>query len=107
MNENINYFNYLSQRITAQGEDSEFYLPSLILKKSFLNKSLVATLQWQNIDMGLLKTNEQRITTFKPNVFYTTTNYIHEVDMIVFNLSYIFNNTKSKFIDSEFGKQEF
>ena len=100
-------FNYLSQRITAQGEDSEFYLPSLILKKSFLNKSLVATLQWQNIDMGLLKTNEQRITTFKPNVFYTTTNYIHEVDMIVFNLSYIFNNTKSKFIDSEFGKQEF
>ena len=38
-------FNYLSQRITAQGEDSEFYLPSLILKKSFLNKSLVATLQ--------------------------------------------------------------
>lgn len=100
-------FNYLSQRITAQGEDSEFYLPSLILKKSFLNKSLVATLQWQNIDMGLLKTNEQRITTFKPNVFYTTTNYIHEVDMIVFNLSYIFNNAKSKFIDSEFGKQEF
>ena len=101
-------FNYLSQRITAQGEDSEFYLPSLILKKSFLNKSLVATLQWQNIDMGLLKTNEQRITTFKPNVFYTTTNYIHEVDMIVFNLSYIFNNTKkSKFVDSEFGKQEF
>lgn len=101
-------FNYLSQRITAQGEDSEFYLPSLILKKSFLNKSLVATLQWQNIDMGLLKTNEQRITTFKPNVFYTTTNYIQEVDMIVFNLSYIFNsNKKSKFVDSEFGKQEF
>lgn len=101
-------FNYLSQRITAQGEDSEFYLPSLVLKKSFLNKNLVATLQWQNIDMGLLKSNEQRITTFKPGVFYTTTNYIHEVDMIVFNLNYIFNNTKkSKFVDSEFGKKEF
>lgn len=101
-------FNYLSQRITAQGEDSEFYLPSLVFKKSFLKKSLVATLQWQNIDMGLLKTNEQRITTYKPDVFYTTTNYIHEVDMIVFNLSYIFNSSKkTKFVESEFGKQEF
>lgn len=101
-------FNYLSQRNTAQGSDSEFYLPSLILKKSFLNNSLVATLQWQNIDLGLLKTNEQRITTYKKNNFFTTTNYIYEVDMIVFNLSYIFNSVKkSKFVDSEFGKEEF
>lgn len=102
-------FNYISQRNTAQGEDSEFYLPSLVLKKSFFNNSLQAVLQWQNMDMGLLKTNEQRITTFKPNVFYTTTNYIHEVDIIVLNLSYTFNSNskKSKFVDSEFGKQEF
>lgn len=101
--------NYISQRNTAQGEDSEFYLPSLVFKKSFFNNSLQAVLQWQNIDMGLLKTNEQRITTFKPNVFYTTTNYIHEVDIIVLNLSYTFNSNKkkSKFVDSEFGKPEF
>ena len=102
-------FNYISQRNTAQGKDSEFYLPSLVLKKSFFNNSLQAVLQWQNMDMGILKTNEQRITTFKPNVFYTTTNYIHEVDIIVLNLSYTFNSNskKSKFVDSEFGKQEF
>ena len=101
-------FNYLSQRNTAQGKDSEFYLPSLILKKSFLNNKIVATLQWQNIDLGLLKTNEQRITTYNTNNFFTTTNYIYEVDMIVFNLSYVFNTVKkSKFVESEFGKQEF
>ena len=101
--------NYLSQRNTAQGKDSEFYLPSLTLKKSFLNNKLQAILQWQNMDLGLLKTNEQRITTFKPNVFFTTTNYIHEVDMVVLNLIYSLdtNKKKTKFVDSEFGKSEF
>ncbi|MFK8060817.1 MAG: hypothetical protein AB8B78_12095, partial [Polaribacter sp.] len=70
---------------------------------------LSATLQWQNMDMGLLNTNEQRITTSRPNQFFTTTNYRYEVDMITLNLSYTFNTTKnkSKFIDSEFGKREF
>lgn len=65
--------------------------------------------QWQNIDMGLLRTNEQRITTFRTGEFYTTTNYVYEVDMISINLSYTFNTRKndSKFIDSEFGKKEF
>ena len=102
-------FNYLSRRNTAQGEDSQFYAPNLTLKKSFLDNKLTATLQWQNIDLGLLNTNEQRITTFKPNEFYTTTNYIYEVDMVTLNLSYTFNKAKnrSKFIDSEFGKREF
>lgn len=100
-------FNYLSNRITAQGEDSEYYLPSLSLRKTFMNNNLVATLQWQNIDMGLLKTNEQRISTWKTNSFYTTTNYIQEVDMVVLNLSYSINTKKTKFIDSEFGKNEF
>lgn len=92
-----------------QGQDSAFYLPSLVFKKSFLNNNLQVVLQWQNIDMGLLKTNEQRITTFKPNAFFTTTNYIHEVDMVVLNLIYNFNSSKkkTKFIDSEFGKSEF
>lgn len=101
--------NYLSKTNTAQGEDSEFYSPNLTFKKSFLDGKLVGTLQWQNMDMGLLKTNEQRITTARPDEFYTTTNYIYEVDMALVNLTYTFNKTKnrSKFIDSEFGKREF
>jgi len=102
-------FNYLSDRNTAQGEDSRFYSPNLTFQKSFMNDRLTATLQWQNIDLGLLDTNEQRITTFRQNEFFTTTNYVYEVDMILLNLSYTFKkgSNKSKFIDSEFGKKEF
>lgn len=102
-------FNYLSVRNTAQGEDSRFYAPNLTLRKTFLKDRLVATLQWQNIDLGLLKSNEQRITTFRDGEFFTTTNYVYEVDMIILNLSYNFNRNKnkSKFIESEFGKKEF
>ncbi len=101
--------NYISAQNTAQGEDSRFYSPNLTLRKTFLDDRLVATLQWQNIDMGLLDTNEQRITTFREGEFFTTTNYVYEVDIILLNLSYTFNNNndKSKFIDSEFGKREF
>jgi outer membrane receptor protein involved in Fe transport len=102
-------FNYLSERVTAQGEDSRFYSPNLTFQKSFFDGSLVTTLQWQNIDMGLLNSNEQRITTYRPNEFYTTTNYIYEVDVVMLNFTYTFKKgkNKSKFIDSEFGKQEF
>ncbi len=102
-------FNYISAQNTAQGEDSRFYSPNLTLRKTFFDDRLVATLQWQNIDMGLLETNEQRITTFREGEFFTTTNYVYEVDMVLLNLSYTFNNNKdkSKFIDSEFGKKEF
>ena len=102
-------FNYLSDRVTAQGEDSRYYTPNLTFQKSFLDNRLKATMQWLNIDMGLLDTNEQRITTWRADEFYTTTNYIYEVDMILLNLSYVFKNgkNKSKFIDSEFGKREF
>ena len=102
-------FNYMSAQNTAQGEDSRFYSPNLTLRKTFFDDRLVATLQWQNIDMGLLDTNEQRITTFREGEFFTTTNYVYEVDMVLLNLSYTFNNNKdkSKFIDSEFGKKEF
>ena len=102
-------FNYLSNRATALGEDSRFYTPNLTLVKKFIDNRLTATLQWQNIDMGLLRSNEQRITTARPNEFFTTTNYRYEVDMITLNLSYTFNaaKNKSKFIDSEFGKREF
>ena len=102
-------FNYLSERITAQGEDSRFYSPNLTFQKLFLENRLKATLQWQNMDLGMLNTNEQRITTFRANEFFTTTNYIYEVDMVLLNLSYTFKNgkNKSKFIESEFGKREF
>ncbi|WP_158837841.1 outer membrane beta-barrel protein [Polaribacter sp. L3A8] len=101
-------FNYLSDRNTAMGEDSRFYSPNLTFRKKFMDDRLTATLQWQNMDMGLLNTNEQRITTSGAN-FYTTTNYKYEVDMVSLNLSYTFNaaKNKSKFIDSEFGKKEF
>jgi len=102
-------FNYLSDRVTAQGSDSRFYSPNLSVKKSWFDDRLTANLVWQNIDMGLLKTNEQRITTFREGEFYTTTNYIYEVDVIVLNLSYTLNRSKNKakFVKSEFGEKEF
>ncbi|MGA1227692.1 MAG: outer membrane beta-barrel protein [Tamlana sp.] len=102
-------FNYLSDTNTAQGEDSRFYSPNITIQKLFLNSRITATLQWKNMDMGLLNTNEQRITTRSPNEFFTTTNYIYEVDIVMLNLSYTFKKgkNKSKFIDSEFGKKEF
>lgn len=101
--------NYLSETNTAQGKDSRFYSPNLTFQKSFFDDRLKATLQWQNIDMDLLKTNEQRITTYQQNEFFTTTNYIYEVDIVILNLSYNFikGSNKAKFIDSEFGKREF
>ncbi|NNE76020.1 MAG: TonB-dependent receptor, partial [Pricia sp.] len=102
-------FNFISAQNTAQGEDSSFYSPNLSLRKTFFGDRLVATLQWQHIDMGLLKSNEQSITTFREGEFFTTTNYVYEVDVVLLNLSYTFNNNKNKakFIDSEFGKREF
>ncbi|WP_445737522.1 outer membrane beta-barrel protein [Mariniflexile sp.] len=102
-------FNYLSEANTAQGEDSRFYSPNLTLKKSFLDSRLTAALQWQNIDMGLLNSNEQSIMTSRPGEFYTYTNYVYEVDAVTLNLTYTFNKVKnkSKFIESEFGKREF
>ena len=101
--------NYLSERNTAQGEDSRFYQPNLTFRKTFLDNQLTATLQWQNMDLGLLNSNEQRITTTRPNEFFTTTNYVYEVDIITLNLSYNFtaNKSKAKFIKSEFGAKEF
>ncbi|MEM9340632.1 MAG: TonB-dependent receptor [Bacteroidota bacterium] len=101
--------NYLSARNTAQGEDSRFYNPSLTVRKSFWNDKLTGTLQWLSMDMGLLDSNEQRITTFRPGEFFTTTNYVYEVDRIVVNLSYTLNasRNKAKFVKSEFGEKEF
>lgn len=101
-------FNYLSERVTAQGVDSRFYNPSLSLRKSFLDNRLALTFQWLNIDMGLLDSNEQRITTVRDN-FYTTTNYIYEVDILMIGVSYQLNqpSKKMKLLKSEFGDKEF
>ena len=101
--------NYLSDRNTAQGEDSRYLSPNLTLRKTFWDNKLAATIQWLNMDMGWLPTNEQRITTWRENEFFTTTNYIYEVDVVMLNLSYTFNQAakKTRFIKSEFGEKEF
>lgn len=101
--------NYISNRNTAQGEDSRYLSPNLTIRKGFLKDRMTATIQWLNMDMGLMKTNEQRITTMREGEFFTTTNYVYEVDMIMFNLSYLINRSKNKakFIKSEFGEKEF
>lgn len=100
--------NYLSARPTVQGEDSRFLSPNTSVKKTFLDGRLTALLQWQNMDMGLLKSNEQRITTSATD-FYTTTNYIYEVDVFMINLSFNLNklSKKIKLPGSEFGEKEF
>ena len=65
------------------------------------------------MDLGVLRSNEQRITTFGTDSqgyqFFTTTNYIYEVDVVMLNLSYTLNKqkNKTKFVDSQFGKKEF
>jgi iron complex outermembrane receptor protein len=101
--------NYISDRVTAQGEDSRYLSPNLSLRKTFLDDRLTANLQWMNIDMGLLPSNEQRISTWREGEFYTTTNYIYEVDVIMLNLAWSLNKAanKAKFIKSEFGEKEF
>lgn len=112
--------NHLSERVTAQGRDSRFYSPNLVIKKSFLDNRLSASLQWLQMDLGLLRTNEQRITTWNYDgyvdpkddslkKFYTTTNYVYETDWILLNISYNFSSfkNKAKFVKSEFGAKEF
>ena len=100
--------NYLSQRITAQGEDSRFFVPNLSIKKSFVQNRLSVMFQWQNIGLGWLASNEQRITTRGVD-FYTTTNYIQEKDIWLLNLSYsLRQRSKSvKMPTNEFGEKEF
>ena len=100
--------NYLSNRPTAQGEDSRFLAPDLVLKKSFMDDRFSLSLQWLYIDLGMNQSNRQRITTWGDD-FYTSTNYIYETDMIMLNFSYNLNwkNGKSKLPSSEFGEKEF
>jgi len=98
--------NYLSKRPTAQGEDSQFFVPGTSVKKTFMNGRLSAGLQWQN--MGFFSANKQRITTSGSN-FYTTTNYIYETDVFMVNLSFNLNKFtgKLKLPNSEIGDKEF
>jgi ferric enterobactin receptor len=100
--------NYLSERATAQGRDSRFLTPNASFRQTFLNGKIAATLQWQNISLGHLPTNQQRITTSGSN-FYTTTNYIQETDILLLNLSFNLNqlSKRSKLPVSEFGDKEF
>jgi ferric enterobactin receptor len=100
--------NYLSKRVTAQGEDSRFLIPGFSAKKTLLGGKLSLALQWQNIDMGFLGSNRQRITTSGKN-FFTTTNYIQETDIFLLNLSFNLNqiSKKAKLPNSEFGDREF
>ena len=79
--------NFLSNRITAQGEDDAFVTPHLSLKKTTLDQRWTFQMQWLNIDMGSKISNRQRITTRGSN-FYTTTNYIYETDQIQLSLSF-------------------
>ena len=100
--------NYLSKRVTAQGEDSRYITSNLSARKTFMKGRLAATFQWQNVDLGMFGSNRQRITTFGKD-FFTTTNYIQETDIFLLNLSYNFNQAskKAKLPSSEFGEKEF
>ncbi|MGF7079376.1 TonB-dependent receptor domain-containing protein [Mucilaginibacter sp. UYCu711] len=100
--------NYLSKRPTAQGQDGAFFVPNTSFKKTFMNGRLAASLLWQNMNMGFLGANKQRITTSGAN-FYTTTNYISETDVFLINLSFNLNKftSKIKLPTSEVGDKEF
>ena len=100
--------NYLSRRITAQGEDSRFLIPNFSLKKTFLENRLTILAQWQNIGLGFLPTNEQHITT-RGRDFFTTTNYIQEKDIFLINVSYALRqlSKRAKLPGNEFGEKEF
>jgi len=100
--------NYTSRTVTAQGIDSRFLIPTATLKKTLLDGQASLSLQWQNIDLGLLPTNEQRITT-QGDGFYSATNYIQEVDILRVNFACQLNKIgkKLKFAESEFGEREF
>lgn len=100
--------NYLSRRPTAQGQDGAFLVPGTAVKKSLLDGRLKISLLWQNMNMGFLGANKQRITT-SGQAFYTTTNYISETDVFLLNLGFNLNKftSKGKLPTSETGEREF
>jgi hypothetical protein len=97
-----------SDRPTAQGEDSRFFNPNTALRKTFKQGRMTVGLQWQNMSMGLLNSNQQRISTWGKD-FYTTTNYIYETDVFLLNFSYNLHkrSSKVKLPTSELGEKEF
>ncbi|PWK77080.1 outer membrane receptor protein involved in Fe transport [Mucilaginibacter oryzae] len=98
--------NYLSKRPTAQGEDSQYFIPNTSVKKTFMNGRFAASLLWQN--MGIFNAAKQRITTSGAD-FYTTTNYIYETNIFMVNLSFNLNRftSKLKLPKSELNDREF
>ena len=100
--------NYLSQRATAQGEDSRFLTPHVTVKKTSADKRWNAQLQWLNVDPGFKQSNRQRITTYGTD-FYSTTNYIYEVNQLQFSIGYNLTrkNRKINLPTSEIGEKEF
>ena len=100
--------NYLSARPTAQGKDSRFLSPNTSVKKTCMNGKFSLGLQWQNMNLGFMNSNQQRITTWGKD-FYTTTNYIYETDVFLLNFSFNLNklNSKTKLPVSELGEKEF
>lgn len=100
--------NYLSARPSAQGEDSRFFNPSTALKKTIMNGKMSIGMQWQNMNLGFLNANQQRITTWGRD-FYTTTNYIYEADIFLLNMSFSLNKltNKVKLPTSEISEKEF
>ncbi len=100
--------NYLSQRVTAQGEDSRFLTPSLAIKKATADKRWNFQLQCLYLDAGILGSNQQRITTYGSD-FYSTTNYLYETDQIQFSIGFnlLKKNRKIALPSSEMGEKEF
>ena len=100
--------NYLSKRPTLQGEDSYFLNPSASIKKSTTDKRWTFQLLCQSADWGWGTSNKQRITTYGSD-FYTTTNYIYEVNQVQLSVSYnlLKQNRKINLPVSEMGEKEF
>jgi outer membrane receptor protein involved in Fe transport len=100
--------NYLSKRPTLQGEDSYFLNPAASIRKQTADKRWSFQLLCQFLDLGWNKSNQQRITTSGSN-FFTTTNYIYEVNQIQLSVSFnlLKQNRKIVVPVSEIGEKEF
>ncbi len=100
---------YLSNRPTLQGEDSYFLNPSASIKKTTSDKKWTFQLLCQSVDWGWGTSNKQRITTSGSD-FFTTTNYIYEVNQLQFSISYNLMKQNRKINNlpvSEIGEKEF
>jgi hypothetical protein len=99
---------YLSDRPTLQGEDSYFLNPSASIRKVSNDKRWNFQLLCQSADWGWGTSNKQRITTFGKD-FFTSTNYIYEVNMIQFSIGFSLPKQNRKIVlpVSEIGEKEF